>query len=59
MKVRVFRVPDCDIRITRTKFGFCKLLPEISKENSGFEYFGFEFSYSGFEFRVTGFFVQP
>jgi hypothetical protein len=29
MKVRVFRVPDCDTRITRNKFGFCKLLPEI------------------------------
>jgi hypothetical protein len=57
--IRVFRVPDCDTRITRTKFGFCKLLPEIPKQNSGFGYFGFEFGYSGFEFRVTGFLPSP
>jgi hypothetical protein len=41
--IRVFRVPDCD---TRNKFGFCKLLPEIPEQNSGFVYFGF--GYSGF-----------
>jgi hypothetical protein len=58
IKVRVIRVPDCDTRITRTKFGFCKLLPEIPEQNSGFGYFGFGFGYSGFEFRVTGFFAQ-
>jgi hypothetical protein len=55
MKVRVirlFRVPDCDTRITRTKFGFCKLLPEIPEQNSGF-------GYSGFEFRVTDFLPSP
>jgi len=57
MKVRVFRVPDCDTRITRNKFGFCKLLPEIPEQNSGFEYF--EFGYSGFGFRVTGFLPSP
>lgn len=28
---------------TRSKFGFYKLLSEIFKRNSGFEYFGFEF----------------
>jgi hypothetical protein len=39
--IRVFRVPDCDTRITRNKFGFCKLLPEIPEQNSGFGYFGF------------------
>jgi hypothetical protein len=33
--IRVFRVPDYDTRITRTKFGFCKLLPEIPELNSG------------------------
>jgi hypothetical protein len=49
MKIRVFRVPDCD---TRNKFGFCKLLPEILEQNSGFGYFGFGFRYSGFGFRV-------
>jgi hypothetical protein len=49
MKVRVIRVPDCD---TRTKFGFCKLLPEIPEQNSGFGYFGFGF-------RVTGFLPSP
>jgi hypothetical protein len=38
--IRVFRVPDYDTRITRNKFGFCKLLPEILKPNSGFGYFG-------------------
>jgi hypothetical protein len=61
MKVRVFRVPDCDTRITRTKFGFCKLLPEIPEQNSGFGYFGFGFGfgYSGFGFRVTGFLPSP
>jgi hypothetical protein len=62
MKVRViwvFWVPDCDTRITRNKFGFCKLLPEIPGQNSGFGYFGFGFGYSGFGFRVTGFFAQP
>jgi hypothetical protein len=48
MKVRVFRVPDCDTQITRTKFGFCKLLPEIPEQNSGFGYFRFGFGYSGF-----------
>jgi hypothetical protein len=57
--IRVFRVPDCDTRITRTKFGFCKLLPEIPKQNSGFGYFGFGFGYSGFGFRVTGFLPSP
>jgi hypothetical protein len=54
--IRVFRVPDCD---TRNKFGFCKLLPEIPKQNSGFRYFGFGFGYSGFGFRVTGFLPSP
>jgi hypothetical protein len=57
MKVRVFRVPDCDTRITQNKFGFCKLLPEIPEQNSGFGYFGF--GYSGFKFRVTGFLPSP
>jgi hypothetical protein len=57
--IRVFRVPDCDTRITRTKFGFCKLLPEISEQNSGFGYFGFGFGYSGFGLRVTGFLPSP
>jgi hypothetical protein len=46
--IRVFRVPDCDTRITRNKFGFCKLLPEIPKQNSGFGYFGFGFGYFGY-----------
>jgi hypothetical protein len=55
--IRVFRVPDCDTRITRNKFGFCKLLPEILEQNSGFGYFGF--GYSGFGFRVTGFLPSP
>jgi hypothetical protein len=43
MKVRViqvFRVPDCDTRITLTKFGFCKLTPEIPEQNWSFGYFG-------------------
>jgi hypothetical protein len=53
MKVRVFWVSDYDTRITRNKFGFCKLLPGISEQNSGFGYFGFR--YFGFGFRVTGF----
>jgi hypothetical protein len=44
--IRVFRVPDYNTRITRNKFGFCKLLPEIPEQNSGFGYFGF--GYSGF-----------
>jgi hypothetical protein len=60
MKVRVFRVfrvPNFDTRITRNKFGFCKLLPEIPEQNSGFGYFGFGFS--GFGFRVTGFSPSP
>jgi hypothetical protein len=52
--IRVFRVPDCDTRITQNKFGFCKLLPEIPEQNSGFGYFGF-----GFGFRVTGFLPSP
>jgi hypothetical protein len=55
MKVRVIRVLDCDTRIIRTKFGFCKLLPEIPEQNSGFGYFGFRFGYSGFGFRVRVF----
>jgi hypothetical protein len=62
MKVRViqvFRVLDCDTRITRNKFGFCKLLPEIPEQNSGFGYFGFGFGYSGFGFRVMGFLPSP
>jgi hypothetical protein len=50
--IRVFWVPDCDTRITRNKFWFCKLLPEIPEQNSGFGYFGFR--YSGFGFRITG-----
>jgi hypothetical protein len=57
--IRVFRVPDCDTRITRNKFGFCKLLPEIPEQNSGFGYFGFGFGYSGFGFRVSGFLPSP
>jgi hypothetical protein len=59
MKVQVIRVPDCDTRITRNKFGFCKLLPEIPEQNLGFGYFGFGFRYSGFGFRVTGFWPSP
>jgi hypothetical protein len=47
--IRVFRVPDCDTRTTQNKFEFCKLLPEIPKQNLGFRYFG-----SGF-----GFFAHP
>jgi hypothetical protein len=50
--IRVFRVPDCDTLITRNKFGFCKLLPEIPEQNSGF-------GYSGFGFQVTGFLPSP
>jgi hypothetical protein len=57
--IRVFRVPDRDTRITRTKFGFCKLLPEIPEQNSGFGYFKFGFGYFGFGFRVTGFLPSP
>jgi hypothetical protein len=57
--IRVFRVPDCDTRITQNNFGFCKLLPEIPEQNSGFGYFGFGFGYSGFGFRVTGFLPSP
>jgi hypothetical protein len=54
MKVWVIRVPDCDTRITRNKFGFCKLLHEIPEQNSGFGYFGFGFGfgYSGFGLQV-------
>jgi hypothetical protein len=59
MKVRVFRVPDYDTRITQNKFGFCKLLPEILKPNSGFGYFGFGYGYFEFGFRVTGFLPTP
>jgi hypothetical protein len=55
--IRVFWVPDYDTRITRNKFGFCNLLPEILEPNSGFGYFGF--GYSGFGFRVTGFLPTP
>jgi hypothetical protein len=50
MKVWDIWVPDCDTWITRNKFGFCKLLPKISEQNSGFGYFGF--GYSGFGLRV-------
>jgi hypothetical protein len=50
--IQVFRVPDCDTRIIRNKFGFYKLLPKIPEQNSSFGYFGFEFGCSGFEFRV-------
>jgi hypothetical protein len=57
--IRVFRVPDCDTRITQNNFGFCKLLPEIPEQNSGFGYFGFGFGYSGFGFRVSGFLPSP
>jgi hypothetical protein len=52
MKVRVFRVPDCDTQITRTKFRFCKLLSEIPEQNLGFGYFEFEFGYSGFGLQI-------
>jgi hypothetical protein len=52
-------IPDCDTRITRTKFGFSKFLPEIPEQKSGFGYFGFGFGYSGFGFRVTGFLPSP
>jgi hypothetical protein len=55
--IRVFRVPDCDTRITRNKFRFCKLLPEIPDQNSGFGYF--RFGYFGFGFRITGFLPSP
>jgi hypothetical protein len=55
--IRVFRIPDCDTRITRNKLGFCKLLPEIPEQNSCFGYSGF--GYSGFGFRVTGFLPSP
>jgi hypothetical protein len=61
-KVRViwvFRMPDCDTRITQKNFGFCKLRPEIPEQNSGFGYFGFGFGYFGFGFRVTGFLPSP
>jgi hypothetical protein len=55
--IRVFRVSDCDTRITQNKFRFCKLLPEIPEQNSGFGYFGF--GYSWFGSRVTGFLPNP
>jgi hypothetical protein len=51
MKVRVIRVSDYDTRITQDNFGFCKLVPEILKPNSGFG-----FGYSRFRLRV---FVHP
>jgi hypothetical protein len=35
MKVRVFRVPDYDTRVTQNKFRFCQLLLEIIKQNLG------------------------
>jgi hypothetical protein len=54
--IRVFQVPDCD---TRNKFGFCKLLPEIPEQNSGFGYFKFGFGYFGFGFWVMGFLPSP
>jgi hypothetical protein len=56
--IRVFRVPDCDTRITQNKFGFYKLLPEIPEQNSGFGYFGF--GVRVFRVRVSGygFFAQ-
>jgi hypothetical protein len=53
MKVQVFGVPDYDTQITWNKFGFCKLLSEISKQNSGFEYF----DYFKFGLWVTCFFA--
>jgi hypothetical protein len=57
MKVRViqvFRVLDCDTRITQNNFRFCKLLTEIPEQNLGFGYFRF-----GFGFRVTSFLPSP
>jgi hypothetical protein len=53
--IRVFRVLDCDTRITQNKFGFCKLLPKIPEQNSGFGYFGFGFGYSGFGFESSSY----
>jgi hypothetical protein len=52
MKVRVIRVPDCDTRIIRTKFGFCKLLPEIPEQNSGILGSGSGIPGSGFGLRI-------
>jgi hypothetical protein len=57
MKVRVIRVPDCDTRITRNKFGFCKLLLEIPEQNSGF--WVFRVRVLVFRVRVTGFLPSP
>jgi hypothetical protein len=50
--IRVFRVPDYDTRITRNKFGFCKLLPEILEPNSGSGISGSGIPGSGFELQV-------
>jgi hypothetical protein len=52
--IRVFRVPDCDTRITQNKFGFYKLLLEIPEQNSGFGYFGY-FSFTGSDFGLRVF----
>jgi hypothetical protein len=57
MKIRVFRIPDCDIRIIQNKFEFYKLLSEIPEQNSGFGYF--EFGFFRFGFRITGFLPSP
>jgi hypothetical protein len=53
MKVRVIWVPDYDTRITRNKFGVCKLLPEISERNSGYgSGLGLGIPGSGFELQI-------
>jgi hypothetical protein len=54
--IRVFRIPDCDTRITRTKFGFYKLLPEIPKQNLGSGILGSDSNITSSGF---GFFTQP
>jgi hypothetical protein len=58
MKVRVFRVPDCDTRITRNKFRFCMLLPKFPNkiQVSGISRSGSSIPGSGFGLR---FFAQP
>ena len=49
---RVIWVPGVYTRISRNKFGFLEVLPEIEFGYSGFGYFGFGFGYFVFGYGV-------
>jgi hypothetical protein len=55
--IRVVRIPDCDTRITRNKFGVLQVATRNSRTKFGF--WVFRVQVQVFRLRVTGFLPRP